>query len=119
MGKFFGASDKNVVRDYPDRLHSYYTQSEDFQRVAMDFVERDRRARVSEVDESVESDKIYENGKFDESDSETGSGYNFSRSEAGVNGPVGIIEEFGMSGPVGLAGKIKNQEAGPSNKIIR
>jgi thiol-disulfide isomerase/thioredoxin len=89
--KFFSSHDKNVVRDYPDKLHSYYTKSEDFRRVALDF---------------FDSDEEIKNGES-ESDSETGSSDNLTRSEVGVNGPVGIIETFGMAGPVG---KFKNHE---------
>jgi len=86
--KFFSSHDKNVVRDYPDKLHSYYTNSEDFRRVALDFFELDEE---SKYDES----KVYESA------SETGSSDNLTGSEAGVNGPVGIIETFAMDGPVG------------------
>ena len=87
--KFFSSHDKNVVRDYPDQLHSYHTKSEDFRRVALDFFDHQN-------EESKNSDsEVYAK------ESETGSGSYLTGSEAGVNGPVGIIETFGMDGPVG------------------
>ena len=72
--KFFSASDKSVVRDYPDRLHSYYTTSEDFHRAALDFVEMDRekvrevKGREVKVREVRENGEIIESDKIDESD---------------------------------------------------
>merc|ERR1712061_727479 len=83
--KFFSAYDENVVRDYPHKLHSYHTESDDFRRVALDFVEMDQ----SEKKQKVKNDQEEEQ----EDSQETGSGYNFSGSGPGVNGPVGIFEE--------------------------
>merc|ERR1711912_91170 len=79
--KFFSAYDKNVVRDYPHKLHSYHTESEDFRRVAMDFAEMDQSEKKKKKDDQEQEQE------------ETGSGYNFSGSGPGVNGPVGIFEE--------------------------
>merc|ERR1712156_372098 len=83
--KFFSAYDKNVVRDYPHKLHSYHTESEDFRRVALDFVEMDQSEKKQKVKNDQEEEQEYSQ--------ETGSGYNFSGSGPGVNGPVGILEE--------------------------
>merc|ERR1712178_47693 len=80
--KFFSVHDKNVARDYPDKLHSYHTESEDFRRVALEFVEMDQSEKKKNTKNKKEPD--YQ---------ETGSGYNFSGSSPGVNGPVGIFEE--------------------------
>merc|ERR1712045_98795 len=88
--KFFSAYDKNVVRDYPHKLHSYHTESEDFRRVALDFVEMDQSDKNKNFEEE---DEVFQ---------ETGSGYNFSGSGPGVNGPVGLFEESAIVGPVGL-----------------
>merc|ERR1712178_64777 len=84
--KFFSAYDKNVVRDYPHKLHSYHTESEDFRRVAMDFAKMDQSEKKKKKDDQEQEQ---EEANFQE----TGSGYNFSGSGPGVNGPVGIFEE--------------------------
>merc|ERR1711997_1356801 len=91
--KFFSAYDKNVVRDYPHKLHSYHTQSDDFRRVALDFVEMDQSEKNKNFEEEEEKE---------EDSQETGSGYNFSGSSPGVNGPVGLFEENAIVGPLGL-----------------
>ena len=82
--KFFSAYDKNVVRDYPHKLHSYHTESEDFRRVALDFVEMDQSEKKKKKNDLEQKEADFQ---------ETGSGYNFSGSGPGVNGPVGIFEE--------------------------
>jgi len=87
--KFFSAYDKNVVRNYPHKLHSYHTESEDFRRVAMDFVEMDQSEKNKKNDEKEDSQ-------------ETSLDYNFSGSSPGVNGPVGIFEQNVVAKPMGL-----------------